>query len=64
MPTYADLLEQGTATPEEFVRAFANEHPTPHVKAALGLCEDGTLTWEQVYRLFAKSLAAGLEAVR
>lgn len=62
--SFRHLLEQGSATPEEWVRAFAQEHPTPNVLHALGLCENGQISWYAAGELFAKALAAGLEAVK
>lgn len=49
---------------ESQVREFASEFPTPNVRRAVALCEAGTLTWQQVAKIFAASLATGLEAVR
>lgn len=43
-------------------RAFAQQFPTPNVRAAIAHCESGRLAWEQVANLFAKSLAAGVAA--
>jgi hypothetical protein len=45
---------------EADVRAFAEQFPTPNVKAALAHCESGRLAWEKVASLFARSLSAGL----
>lgn len=51
------------STFETQVREFAAEFATPNVLLAVALCEDGTLTWEQVYEIFKASLAEGMEAV-
>lgn len=51
-------------TAEAECRDFAREFPTPATLRAIALCENGTLTWEQVHGLFHKALAAGLDAVR
>lgn len=51
------------AASETQVRAFAREFPTPNVKRAIALCEAGTLTWDQVYGIFADSLKKGLAEV-
>lgn len=52
------------SNPESDVRAFAAEFPTPNVKRALALCEDGTLRWADVAAIFASSLREGLRQVR
>lgn len=48
---------------EADVRAFAEQFPTPNVKAALAYAESGRLTWAQVAGLARKALAAGLASV-
>lgn len=48
---------------EKQVREFAREFPTPNVKRAIALCEEGTLTWVQVEAIFASSLRKGLAEV-
>ncbi len=48
---------------ENSVREFAREFPTPNVKRAIALCEEGTLTWNQVETLFTESLKEGLAKV-
>jgi len=48
---------------ETQVREFAREFPTPNVRRAIALAEAGTLTWNQVYGIFADSLATGLAEV-
>lgn len=58
------LTTAPSATPEQFVRAFAAEYPTPNVLRALAYCESGRLEWAQVSALFGRSLAAGVAAVR
>lgn len=63
MSTFADLVQQDTASPEQFVRAFANEYPGANVTRALALCEQGILGWAEVGALFARSLANALQEV-
>ena len=54
-----------TATPAEVeAREFAAAYPTPNTLRAVALCESGRLGWGDVRDLFARSLAAGIEAVR
>jgi hypothetical protein len=55
-------MARNVSAAESDVRAFAQQFPTPNVKAALAYCVSGRLTWEQVADLFAKSLAAGMAA--
>ncbi len=45
------------------VAEFAATYPTPNVRHALRLAQAGTITWQQVYDLFKKALAAGLAEV-
>lgn len=52
------------SNPESDCRAFAAEFPTPNVKRAIALCEDGTLRWDDVARIFRGSLAEGLATVK
>ena len=42
---------------------FAATFPTPNVRLAVQYAEAGTITWEQVYDLFKKSLGAALVEV-
>lgn len=48
-------------TEEALVRQFAKEYPTPNVKRAVALCEDGTLPWSAVAGLFEKSLKTAFD---
>ena len=45
------------------VLEFAATYPTPNVRRAVELAEAGTITWQQVYDLFKRSLGAAFEAV-
>lgn len=51
----ADMREQ--------IAALAATYPTPNVRRAVALAQAGTITWEQVYDLFRKSMAAALAEV-
>lgn len=49
---------------ESAVREFAREFSSlPNVQRAISLAEAGTLTWEQVERIFTESLREGLAEV-
>jgi hypothetical protein len=52
------------ATHESDCRAFAAQFDTPNVRRAIALCEDGTLRWSDVARIFRGSLAEGLATVK
>jgi len=43
---------------------FAAIFPTPQVRRAVELAQAGTLTWEQVYGLFVRSLGRALVEVQ
>lgn len=45
----------------EDVVLFAATYPTPNTRRAVELCQSGRLTWRQVYDLFQRSLAEGLQ---
>lgn len=55
---------QAIAQAELDCRAFARQYPTPNVARAIELAESGRIAWVDVAAVFARSLAAGLEAVR
>lgn len=57
-------MSDTTPSAERLVREFANTFPTPNVQRAVALCEDGTLTWEQVAGLFDVSLREAMEQVQ
>jgi len=39
---------------------FAATYPTPNVRRAVELAQAGTITWEQVYNLFQRSLVQAM----
>ena len=48
---------------EQSCRAFAENYPTPAVRAAISRAEVGDITWRALARLFSESLATGMAAV-
>lgn len=62
--SFATLLEQGTATPQEFCAAFVTEFPTPQVIRGYRLAIEGRITWQQLYELYGQTLADALAAVK
>lgn len=53
-------MTQTSTTAESEARDFAAQFNTPNVRAAIAYAEAGTVTWEQIRDLFAKSLTTGL----
>lgn len=48
---------------EQLVREFAEKFPTPNVLLALGLCETGVLSWEDVAEIYGESLIDAIAKV-
>lgn len=62
-PTAADAAERqavmDAATMQAEIREAVALYPTPNMRRALALCENGTLPWERVYPLVCDAVAAG-----